>query len=162
MTITSILETLLNQYGFKAVSIEEVASANTSATPTRTFILHVSEEDSRFLIGQYGNNLQALQHISRILIGKLFPETLGTAFFLDVNDYRKKKDQSIIDLARSAAREAEKENTTIVLRPMSAYERRLVHMELAKETHVITESVGERGDRRIHVRSLNTKNQAAS
>lgn len=154
-TIVGILEELLLMYGFSDVRVEETLSGSGNNT-SKTFVLHVPEEESRFLIGQYGNNLQALQHVARMLVGHILPETVaeGSVFFLDINDYRKKKDQSVIDLARSSAREAEKEQRPVLLRPMSAYERRLVHMELAKETKVITESVGEGLDRRVQVSPL--------
>jgi spoIIIJ-associated protein len=89
-----------------------------------------------------------------MMIGKMFPDTIGSVLFLDVNDYRKKKDQSVIELARSASRDAEKGGITVTLRPMSAYERRLVHLELSKEKNVITESIGEGNERRIMVRPL--------
>ena len=152
--IAGVLEELLGMYGFSGVRVEEVLSTGGN-TPSKTFILHVSEEESRFLIGQFGNNLQALQHIVRMMVGKMFPDTMGSVLFLDVNDYRKKKDQSVIDFARSASRDAEKSGKSITLRPMSAYERRLVHLELSKEKNVITESVGEGKERRIIVRPLN-------
>ncbi len=153
-SILAILEELLEKYGFSDVRIEETISSGSNSS-SRTFILHVSEDDSRFLIGQYGNNLQALQHIARMMVGKSFPDDSWATFFLDVNDYRRKKDQSVIDLAKTASREAEKEGKVVVLRPMSAYERRLVHLELSKEKNVTTESVGEGDDRRIVVRPLN-------
>jgi spoIIIJ-associated protein len=154
--IASILEELLDKYGFSGVRVEEVISAGGNV-PSKTFILHVAEEESRFLIGQFGNNLQALQHIARMMVGKMFPDTMGSVLFLDVNDYKKKKDQSVIELARSASRDAEKEGVAVTLRPMSAYERRLVHLELSKEKNVITESFGEGTERRIVVRPLTRK-----
>lgn len=152
--VLSILEELLEKYGFSGVRIEETISSGSNSS-SKIFILHVSEDDSRFLIGQYGNNLQALQYIARMMVGKSLSDEFNTTFFLDVNDYRRKKDQSVIDIAKTASREAEKEGKIVVLRPMSAYERRLVHLELSKEKNVTTESVGEGDDRRIVVRPLN-------
>lgn len=151
--IVMLIEEILSKYGFPEVSVEEVASSGGNSA--RTFVLHTSEEDSRFLIGQYGNNLQALQYIVRMVVGRSSENTMNSSIFLDVNDYRKKKEQSVIDLARMASREAEKEGKSITLRPMSAYERRLVHMELSKEKNVTTESLGEGLERRIVVHPLN-------
>lgn len=151
--IPMLLKELLGQYGFSEVSIDEVSAVKGSFV-SKTYVLQVPDEDSRFLIGQFGNNLQALQHIARMIVAKKFPHLSENVFFVDVNDYRKKKDQSIIDLARSVSREVEKEGKTILLRPMTAYERRLVHMELSKEKNITTESIGEGDDRQIAVKPL--------
>lgn len=153
VTVAEVLQEILAQYGFSGAVVEETVSAKNSF-PSKTYIVRVAEEDSRFLIGQFGNNLLALQHVARMIVGKKFPELAEEVFFVDINDYRKKKDQSIIDLARTASREAEKSGEPVLLRPMSAYERRLVHMELSKETKVITESVGEGDERRIAVKPV--------
>lgn len=155
-SVVSIIEDVLFCYGFPNVRVEEVISSGGNSF-SKTFILHTSEEDSRFLIGQYGNNLQALQHILRMIVGKTTKNPMDSVLLIDINDYRRKKEQSVIDLARMVAREAEKEGKSVTLRPMSAYERRLVHMELSKEKNVTTESIGEGDTRRIVVRPINIK-----
>lgn len=146
--IKGVLKEVLERYGFPKVTIEE-AGAVDGGFPGKVFVVRVPEEESGFLIGQYGNNLQALQHVVRMIVARRFPELADQAFCIDVNEYRKKRDQNVIDLARSAAREADREKRSVTLRPMSSYERRLVHMELAKEKNVTTSSVGEKEDRRI-------------
>lgn len=152
-SVKDILREVLEQYGFPEVAIEEENSLE-GEFPGKLFILRVSEEESGFLIGQYGNNLQALQHIVRMAIARKLPELAQQTFRVDVNDYRKKRDQNVIDVARSAAREAAREKKSVTLRPMSSYERRLVHMELSKEKNIVTRSVGEKEDRRIVVEPI--------
>lgn len=107
-------------------------------------------EDSHLLIGQYGINLSALQHIARLLVRKKTDEKIK--FVLDINSYRRQKNESIIDLAHQAAEQAVTEGRAIIMRPMSAYERRLVHIELAGNMDVVTESVGESEGRKIVVK----------
>ncbi len=107
-------------------------------------------EDSHILIGQYGVNLQALQHIARLLVRKKTDEKIK--FVLDVNNYRQEKNKSVADLARQAAEQALREGRAIIMRPMSAYERRLVHMELAGDTNIVTESIGEGESRKVVVK----------
>jgi len=114
---------------------------------------NIKTEESNFLIGQYGVNLQSLQHIARILIRKKTTEAIN--FILDVNFYRKEKSFSIIALAKSAAQQAIAERKPVVLRQMSPYERRLVHMELSGDATVVTESIGEGEDRRVVVKPAN-------
>lgn len=107
-------------------------------------------EDSHILIGQYGVNLQALQHIARLLVRKKTDEKVK--FVLDINNYRREKNKSVTDLARQAVEQALREGRTVVMRPMSAYERRLVHMELAGNNEVATESIGEGESRKVVVK----------
>ena len=110
----------------------------------------IISEDSHLLIGQYGVNLQALQHIARLLVRKKMEEKVK--FILDVNYYRQEKNKSVVDLARQAAEQALREERAVVMRPMSAYERRLAHLELANNTKVVTESIGEGESRKVVVK----------
>lgn len=109
-----------------------------------------TENDSNFLIGQYGANLQAIQHLARLMVRKSLPEKIR--FTLDVNSYRQQKNQSIIEQARSAAEEALSQKRAVFMKPMSTYERRIVHLELSKNPEVSTESMGEGEDRKIVVK----------
>ena len=113
-------------------------------------ICNIKTEESNFLIGQYGVNLQSLQHIARVLVRRRTEEK--TNFILDVNSYRKEKNSSIITLAKNIAQQVMQEKRAVVLRPMSPYERRLVHMELSKNVDVVTESIGEGEDRKVVVK----------
>ncbi|MFA5777846.1 MAG: R3H domain-containing nucleic acid-binding protein [Parcubacteria group bacterium] len=111
-------------------------------------------EDSNLLIGQYGVNLQAFQHIARLAIRKKLSDE-KVNFTLDVNSYRDQKNQSIIEHAKETAKLAISEGRVIIMKPMSAYERRLVHMELSQNEKVATESVGEGENRKILVKPVN-------
>lgn len=116
-------------------------------------ICNIKTEDSNFLIGQYGLNLQSLQHIARIIVRKHVAEPVN--FILDVNSYRQEKNESLLRLAKNMAEEALAEKHEVVMRPMTAYERRIVHMELSKNETVKTESVGEGEDRRVVIKPAN-------
>jgi spoIIIJ-associated protein len=113
-------------------------------------VCNIKTDESNFLIGQYGINLQSLQHIARILIRRKTEER--TNFIVDVNSYRKEKNSSIILIAKNIAEQVVREQKVIALRPMSPYERRLVHMELSKNIAVVTESVGEGEERKIIIK----------
>lgn len=113
-----------------------------------------NEEDSNLLIGQFGINLQSFQHIARLIVRKKISDK--TNFILDVNSYREQKNQSILQQADEAANQAINESRVIIMKPMSAYERRLVHLELSKNEKVKTESVGEGENRKILVKPANS------
>lgn len=116
-------------------------------------VCNIQTQESNFLIGQNGLNLQALQHITRIIVRKKIQEPIN--FVLDVNNYRQEKNNSIVKLAKTLAEQAVAERRTIILRPMTAYERRFVHLELIKNEQVRTESIGEGADRRVVIKPLN-------
>jgi len=146
--LKEIVEGLLSKMGFASeVGIEEAEEEGKD-----TIICDIKSEESNFLIGQYGVNLQSLQHIARVLVRKHFTENVN--FILDVNSYRKEKNDSIVKLAKSLAEEAVSEKKAVVMRPMTPYERRVVHLELSKDERIKTESIGERDDRRIVIKPI--------
>ncbi|HAV11201.1 MAG TPA: hypothetical protein DCX32_01525 [Candidatus Moranbacteria bacterium] len=71
---------------------------------------------------------------------------------IDVNSYRKQKNESIVELAKEAAQQAVAEKRAVVMKPMSNYERRIVHLELSKDERITTESIGEGEGRKIVVK----------
>ena len=113
-------------------------------------ICNVKTEESNYLIGQYGVNLQALQHLARVIVRKKTAAMVD--FILDVNFYRQEKNESIAALARGTAEKVILEQKAVTLRPMSPYERRLVHMELAGNEKIKTESFGEGEDRQVIIK----------
>lgn len=142
---------LLEKMGFKAeIDIEK----NATQPDPETINCNIRTNESNFLIGQYGVNLYSLQHIIRLLVRRKTDELVN--FTVDVNSYRQEKNSSIEKMTRDIAEEVIREKKEIVMRPMSAYERRIVHMELSKNSQVKTESVGESEDRRVVVKPAET------
>ena len=74
------------------------------------------------------------------------------ATFIDINNYRKERDNIILELARAAARKSATMKEEVSLPPMNGYERRLVHVELSSRPDVLTESVGEGKERFIIIK----------
>jgi spoIIIJ-associated protein len=117
-----------------------------------SFIVNIETSESNLLIGQYGVTLAALQHILRLLIRRGTEDKFK--FLADVNRYLQAKTETLAGIARDAARQAISERKPVILRPMSAYERRLVHVELAENENIKTESIGEGDDRKVVVRPI--------
>jgi spoIIIJ-associated protein len=74
--------------------------------------------------------------------------------FIDINNYKRERERIIIDLARAAAKKAQLTKQEVPLPAMNAYERRLVHTELATRPDVKTESVGEGRGRYVVIKPL--------
>ncbi len=143
------LENLVKELVLKMGFSVEIDIKNTEEGK-ETIICDIKTEESNFLIGQYGINLQAIQHIARVIARKKINEI--TNFIIDVNSYRQEKNESIVKMAQSLAHEAVLERRAVVMRPMSSYERRVVHMELSKNDQIKTESIGEGEDRRVVIK----------
>jgi len=117
-----------------------------------SLVFNISLRESDILIGQYGVNLRALQHILRAMARKKTEEKLK--FSVDVNDYNKSKVGSLEDLAKNMAQQAINDKRPAVLRPMTAYERRIIHLALAENDEVQTESIGEGDERKVVVKPV--------
>lgn len=143
--IKKTIEELLEKMGFTA----EVSISN-SGDDDNIFCNIETQADSNFLIGQHGSNLQALQHLARLIVRKHVPEKIR--FTLDINGYRQQKNESVVQQAQAAAQEALAQGRAVSMSPMSTYERRIAHMELSKNSAVLTESVGEGEARKIVVK----------
>jgi spoIIIJ-associated protein len=113
-------------------------------------VFNIGSRESDLLIGQYGANLRALQHVLRAMARKKTEEKLR--FSVDINDYSRGKVDSLEDLAKSLARQAVNDRRPVVMRPMPAYERRIVHLVLSENDQVKTESVGEGEERKVVIK----------
>jgi spoIIIJ-associated protein len=112
-------------------------------------IVEVKGRDLGGLIGPHGETLNALQYLSRLMLGHRL-QTRPT-FIIDVEGYRQRREQA---LARLAERMASKVITTgrpQNLEPMPPNERRIIHMTLREHQHVYTHSVGEGKRRRVRI-----------
>lgn len=118
----------------------------------------ISENDINFnvkgenvgkLIGYRGETLNSIQ----ILLGGLKRSGEGRyRLYLDVEDYKKGREQTLIDLANRMADKSEEIERNVHLDPMSAYERRIVHSALQNRTLVETESMGEGENRHVVIK----------
>lgn len=144
---------LLDKMGFKANVFTAIdATSSESLAEGNTISVEIQVEDSNYLIGKHGVNLAALQHLCRVIVRKKSAETIS--FTLDVNGYRQEHKLSIIRIAQEMAKKAIADKKVVVMRPMSAYERRLVHVELAKMEGIQTESIGQGEDRKILIKPV--------
>lgn len=108
-------------------------------------VLDVRGSDTDALIGRRGATLAALQHITRLIVGR---EVAGRVHLVvDVDGFKARREQSLRRLAQRLADQAVRTNRTVVLEPMPPHERRYVHLALRDHPHVTTQSIGE-GDRR--------------
>ncbi len=125
-------------------------SLDFSTQEENTLLIEVKTEDPQILIGERGQTLADIQHLLKIILRKKTEEL----FYInvDINDYKKKKAEYLKELANSVADDVILTKKEKALSPMRAFERRIVHMELAERSGVITESIGERDERKVVVK----------
>ncbi len=116
-----------------------------------TFHVNIESKDQSLLIGHHGSNIQALQHILKILCWKKLPVEREFHIVLDIDDYRKRQEESVINLAERKVDMARRSRRPQSLPPMSGYFRRKVHLHLmgAGFDDVETISKGEGEHRHI-------------
>lgn len=92
-----------------------------------------------------------LDHLVKLMAKKQKGEP---TIFIDINNYRRERESIILEIARGAARKAVATKEEIALPTMNAYERRLIHVELASRPDIKTESMGEAKNRYVVVKPI--------
>ena len=115
-----------------------------------TLIINLKIEDPQILIGEKGQTLFETQHLLKAILKREISENFYVD--LDINDYKKKKIEYLKEMARSIADEVSLTKKERVLSPMPAYERRIIHLEIAERKDVTTESIGQEPERRVVIR----------
>jgi len=111
----------------------------------------ITLDEPQILIGQGGQTLFEIQRLVRTILNKKLKEIFYLN--LDINDYKKKKLEYLKDIAKDLADQVALRKEEKVLLPMSSYERRIIHAELADRTDVVTESQGDGSDRHIVIKA---------
>ncbi|MDR0670609.1 MAG: protein jag [Treponema sp.] len=101
----------------------------------------IESEFSSILIGKKGKNLDALQLLANIYAGRQGRENLR--IILDTENYRIRREESLVRLAYTVADRVRESRTSILLEPMNPFDRRLIHTTLNDIADVETKSEGE-------------------
>ena len=112
-------------------------------------VFEIEGDDSGLIIGRKGATLRSLQFLTRFIVGRQTGERANLT--VDVEGYDERRKQSLSNLANRVAERVVKTGRSIELEPMSARERRLVHVALSENSDVYTESSGDGRDRRVVV-----------
>jgi spoIIIJ-associated protein len=144
------LARLLKLLGF-SVTIHTYQAEAASDEETSPLVLDVRDggADLNTLIGRKGETLAALQHVTRLLVSRRISEQANLV--VDVEGFKRRREYNLRRLAERMADRAVKESQTVVLEPMPAYERRIIHLTLRNREDVRTESVGMGYQRRVTI-----------
>lgn len=121
-------------------AMDVTLSVNVEETPEGTRI-NLEGEDGGVFVRRGGEGLQALQHI----VATAFRKQLGddNRIVIDCNGYRKDKDAELRQMARFVAEKARSSGVPQEMGPLNPYERRIVHLTIAEDHNVTSESIGD-------------------
>ena len=142
-----ILETLIKHLDFEAEIRLSGEGSETVLNVAGTSPEAVEELGS--LIGRRGERLQAIQHLVNLMLSRKLGEWARVT--IDIEEYRGRREAQLRALARKAGERVRETGRAVQLEPMTALERRWVHMELQGAPGIATESAGEEPERRVVV-----------
>ena len=142
-TAIAALKDVLKYFNVGEVTIDEYEGDEGE------LILDITGDDLAVLIGRHGKTLDALQ----FLISAITVRKIGYRFpvIIDVESYKNRQRQKLEALARSSANKAASQGRSIKMRPMTPYERRIIHVALRDDERVNTASEGEGMERHVVV-----------
>ena len=106
-------------------------------------------EDMGILIGKRGQTLDSLQYLTSLVVNKGKSNYIRVK--LDTEDYRKRRKETLENLAKNIAYKVKRSRRPVALEPMNPYERRIIHSALQNDKYVTTHSEGEEPYRRVVV-----------
>jgi len=112
-------------------------------------VLDIEGHDAELLQSQTGELLEALQHLLNQVFGRNLPA--GARIVCDVHGFRATREAELQAMANLAANRVRQTGMAFTFEPMSANERRIIHLTLADSPDLFTESIGEGSDRKLRI-----------
>lgn len=114
---------------------------------TEKITYQIHGEELGILIGKHGQTLDAIQYLTNLVANK---DSVGRAYIVvDVENYRARREETLVNLAKRLASKVKRNRQKIALEPMSAFERKVIHLTLQNDPHIVTDSEGEEPYRHI-------------
>lgn len=135
---------------FQSMNLGEVEITSKYNTSDGSLEVDFEGEDMGILIGKRGQTLDSLQYLTSLVVNKGMPNYIRVK--LDTEDYRRRRKETLENLARGIAYKVKKTRKPVVLEPMNPYERRIIHSALQGNKFVETVSEGEEPYRHVVVK----------
>lgn len=143
-----VVQALLEKMQVKA-TVSVHLSEPDDMTGRQVNFIEILGNDLGLLIGPRGETLNALQYISRLMVGHQLRRRAD--FIIDVEKYRQRREQALSVLAERMAQKVIKRRQPVSLEPMPPHERRIIHMTLRNYENVYTQSIGEGKQRKVRI-----------
>ena len=115
----------------------------------RNIDIELSGDEMGVLIGKRGQTLDSLQYLVSLVVNKDEDEYIRVK--VDTEDYRKRRKETLENLAKNIAYKVKRTKRPVSLEPMNPYERRIIHSALQNDKYVTTDSEGEEPFSRVVV-----------
>jgi spoIIIJ-associated protein len=135
----------------RLMGITATVDVSRSSDPTVPITLNIEGDDLGVLIGRRGQALSALQYLVRLMVAERLKKWISIN--VDVDWYKKRHYESLKKLALRLAEQVSRRRRAVTMEPMPPDERRIVHMTLANNPDVLTESTGEGEGRRVVIQT---------
>jgi spoIIIJ-associated protein len=149
-----ILEDLLQLIGFNVSvePIEPLMPEENDTTPAITFNI-TGDDDVGILIGRHGQTVTSLQYLVRVIVAHRVKNP--PPIIIDVDGYKQRRYEALRATAKRLAEQVKTRRTPFTLEPMPPFERRIIHLALANEPGVTTQSIGEGDSRKVVIMPKN-------
>ncbi len=144
----ALMQTLLEKMHVNA-TVSASLSEPDDLTGRQINVIEIQGDDLGVLIGPRGETLGSMQYLTRLMVGHKLRNRAN--FVIDVEGYRRRREQALTRLAERMAQKVLKRGTPVGLEPMPPNERRIIHMALRENDAVYTQSVGEGNRRKVRI-----------
>lgn len=139
VAVDEFVTTLMNAMGFQA-TVDAYESGE-------VITVDVITKETGLLVGRKGETIDAVQYLTNVAVYR--DRMFAKKIVIDSEGYRRRRVEALEGMAHRTARRAVREEQALSLPPMTAAERRIVHLFLEKNPHVETSSEGDEEDRRV-------------
>ncbi len=122
-------------------------------TEDSNILVNIEGMESGVLIGYRGETLNAMQTLLTSIANKNNDNRVKV--YLNIDNYKVKREKALEELAVKISKTVLKNNKSITLEPMNAYERKIIHRKLQDNKNIRTHSIGEEPNRRIVIEKVN-------
>ncbi len=111
--------------------------------------LEIRGDDEGILIGKHGRTLESLQMLVNRMVSKKLKNAMRVV--LDIDDYRKRRIETMSDIARRMGEKAKRTGYSLTVGPFNSHDRRVIHLALKEDPSLRTESLGKGELKRVKI-----------
>ena len=142
----NVVEFLSSSFDARMMEVEILVAVNEEE---HIIEVELKGDDMGILIGKRGQTLDSLQYLTNLAINKHSDEYYKVK--IDTEDYRKRRKETLENLAKNIAYKVKRTKRPVSLEPMNPFERRIIHSALQNDRYVTTHSEGDEPYRHVVV-----------
>lgn len=149
----SVTDTQVREIVEKIMGGLSVSATISSRVENEAIFVNIDVQEPDRLLGREGRGLEALQYLVQRIAGRTAGEEELPPIVVDVNGYRKRREEELSLMAKEIAARVHASGASVLLGPMAAWERKIVHIAVRDEAGLETESEDSKAGRRVRIRA---------